>query len=473
LEVFIVLGVIFFIWNLVSKPSKPKQKSRKSRSSTYNKKTPYNSGKYQGRGSGRAPYVPINESSSGISIKSDAGYKGPFVPSGRRKSDFNYPENPNPQEFLVYLIASEDLGALKIGVGTSGRVLQLLNSTIRSEDGFENVGWKILRTAAFSEGPEDFESGRDAGYEAERRVLFYWRKYLRLSAKVSERDMGWAELDYLGRRGFHLTKGFTETVDIYSVCEVSTWKIVMSSPGYLGEGSSFYSGRDLKSNSSVAITTLTAPGYAQYKKSLTQGRSKANFSSNSDLASGDNEPAERTSHSGIHSIPRSQSIRKNKPMPKSDGTKDGKFWARIEKSSSGCWNWIGSMTTDAGYAQMLWEGKPQLAHRIAWKLQNGEIPNGDFLMNVCGKRACVNPEHWEHKKVEERNCLTPNCDGISIKKMVDGYCKRCDRHRDYEYKKNRPNPYMCINSKCKNPSGTVAFASLCQSCRRRKKAKGK
>ena len=232
MELLIALGVIFFLWNLFSKPAKSKQKSHKARTSTYKKKTSLNSGQYQGRASSRAPYVPINESSSGISIKSDAGYKGPFVSSGRRKSDFNYPENPNPQEFLVYFIASEDLVALKIGVGTSGRVLQLLNSTIRSEDGFENVGWKILRTAAFSTGPEDFESGRDAGYEAERRVLYYWRKHLKLSAKVSERNMGWAELDYLGKRGYHLTKGFTETVDINSVCEVSTWKIVMSSPGY-------------------------------------------------------------------------------------------------------------------------------------------------------------------------------------------------------------------------------------------------
>jgi hypothetical protein len=159
-------------------------------------------------------------------------------------------------------------------------------------------------------------------------------------------------------------------------------------------------------------------------------------------------------------------------MPKSDGPKDGKFWARVEKNPSGCWNWIGSMTTDAGYAQMLWEGKPQLAHRIAWQLQYEEIPHGDFLMNVCGKRACVNPEHWEYKKVEERNCLTSNCDGISVKKMLDGYCERCDRRRRYEYRKNRPNPYMCINPMCKNPSGTVAFASLCQSCRR-KKVRGK
>ncbi len=471
MEVLIALGVIIFIWNLFSKPVKKKPKSRKSSTSSSSKDSKFKSGQYQGRASSRAPYVPISESSSGISIKSDAGYKGPYVPSGRRKSDFNYPENPNPQEFLVYFIASEELGALKIGVGTSGRVLQLLNSTIRSDDGFENVGWKVLRTAAFSYGPEDYESGRDAGYEAERRVLHYWRKHLKVSAKVSERDMGWAELDYLGRRGFHLTKGFTETVDINSVCESSSWKIVTSSPGYLGEGSSFHSGRPLRSNTSAAIRSSTAPGYSSYKQSLTRDRSKASYSSNRDLISGDNEPAERTSHSGLGSVPKSPSIRKNKPRPKSDGTKDGKFWARVKKKSNGCWEWIGSIATDSGYGIMLWEGSPKHAHRVSWQLTHGEMPTGDFLMNVCGQRTCVNPEHWELKKKEERPCMTANCHGISIKKLVDGYCERCERRRRNEYRKNRPNPYACINPKCKNPSGTVAFASLCQSCRRKERGK--
>ena len=471
MELLIAVGVIFFIWNLFSKPTTKKPKQRRLNSYSDPKSSTNNSGYYSGRTSSRPSYVRISESSTGIPIKSDAGYRGPYVPSGRRKSDFNYPENPNPQEFLVYFIASEELEALKIGVGTSGRVLQLLNSTIRSDDGFENVGWKVLRTAAFSFGPEDYESGRDAGYEAERRVLFYWRKHLNLPAKVSERDMGWAELDYLGRRGFHLTKGFTETVDINSVCESSTWKIVTSSPGYLGEGSSFHSGRPLRTNISAAISSSTAPGYSSYKQSLIRERRKASYSSNSDLISGDNEPAERTSHSGIGSVPKSPSIRKNKPMPKSDGTKEGKFWARVDKKSNGCWYWIGSISTDAGYGQMLWEGSPRPAHRISWQLKYGEMPTGDLLMNTCGTRTCVNPDHWELNKLVERPCMTPNCEGISIKKLVDGYCEKCERRRKYEYRKNRPNPYTCINPNCKNPSGTVAFASLCQSCRRKERLK--
>lgn len=474
MEALFVIVALYFLWKFLSKPSKPKQRPRKNPSSRnhYGSSTSYGArGNATGGYSSRAPYSPISVSSSGIPIKSDAGYKGPFRPSGRRKSDFNYPENPNPQEFLVYFIGSEELGALKIGVGTSGRVLQLLNSTIRTEDGFENVGWKVLKTAAFSTGPEDFEKGRDAAYEAERRVLFYWRKHLKMGAKVSERDMGWAQLDYLGKRGFHLTKGFTETVEINAVCEVSSWNLVVQSPGYLGEGSSFYSSRTLNSNPNFSITTNTAPGYFEYRRSLSRDKARASYSTNSDLTSTDIEPAEKSSHSGLNSLPKRPSIRKNKPMPKSDGTKEGKFWARVKKIEGGCWNWIGSISTDAGYGQMLWEGSPRPAHRISWQLKYGEMPKGDLLMNLCGTRTCVNPDHWELKKIEERKCITPNCQGISIKKMVDGYCARCERRREYEYRKNRPNPYECTNPTCSNPSGTVAFASLCMSCRRKEAKK--
>lgn len=472
MEALIAIAAIYFLWKALSKPNKPKPKPRRQtpKSNSYASSS-YGAGRGQSSGyTNRAPYSPIDVTASGIPIKSDAGYKGPFKQSGRRKSDFNYPENPNPQEFLVYFIASEELGALKIGVGTSGRVLQLLNSTIRTDDGFENVGWKVLKTAAFSTGPDDFESGRDAAYEAERRVLYYWRKHLKQTSKVSERDMGWAQLDYLGKRGFHLTKGFTETVDINSVCEMSSWNIVVNSPGYLSEGSSLYSSRTLNSNPDFAIDTNTAPGYFQYKQSLNRDRTKASYSTNADLASSDEEPAERTSHSGMKSVPKSPSIRKNKPMPKSDGTKEGKFWARVEKIEGGCWNWIGSISTDAGYAQMLWEGSPRPAHRIAWQLLKGEMPSGKMLVNQCGKRTCVNPEHWEAHALDEkkeRNCLTPGCPNLSIKKMVDGYCAKCEAKRRREYRKSRPNPYKCLNSECRNPSGTVAFASLCMSCRRK------
>jgi hypothetical protein len=171
-------------------------------------------------------------------------------------------------------------------------------------------------------------------------------------------------------------------------------------------------------------------------------------------------------------IEKKQPIRQNKTMPKSDGTKEGMFWARVNENPNGCWVWNGSVTTDFGYAQMFWEGSPRPAHRIAWQIVYGSMPDGDFLINTCGLRTCVNPEHYEIKRRQERKCISENCEGISLSTTQDGYCAQCKRRRRYEYRKTRPNPFTCTSTKCSNPSGTVAFASLCMSCRR-KEAKGR
>jgi hypothetical protein len=473
MELLIVVTATIFFWRVFSTSSSRNATRQHKKQSHKKSNIKYRGGKegFSARSSDKTTFAPLSETKSGIPIKFDVGYRGPYRPSNRKVSDFRYPENPNPQEFLVYLIFSAELGALKIGVGTSGRVLQLVSSTIRTENGFENVGWKVLKTGSFSTGPENFETGRDRAYEAERRVLFYWRKHLLLPAKVSDRAMGWSQLLYQGERGFHLTKGFTETVDLYSVCEESTWNIVRGSPGYLGDGSSFYHTRELHRNSNFSISSTIAPGYREYSERLARDRNQSKKLSHEDMISVDDEPALRDSFKSLNAIPKTISTRINKKMPASDGTKEGKFWARVDKQENACWMWLGSISTDLGYAQMYWEGSERPAHRVAWQLRYGEMPTGDQLWNTCGTRTCINPEHWELRKTEAVNCASPECHELVLKVAnSSGRCDRCARRRRYEYRKSRPNPYTCINADCNNPSGTVAFASLCMPCRRRGKA---
>lgn len=63
---------------------------------------------------------------------------------------------------------------------------------------------------------------------------------------------------------------------------------------------------------------------------------------------------------------------------------------------TGCWEWTGS-TNGVGYGQL---GKGEVmgtryAHRIAWMLFVGAIPEGADLDHLCRNRGCVNPAHLE------------------------------------------------------------------------------
>ena len=40
-------------------------------------------------------------------------------------------------------------------------------------------------------------------------------------------------------------------------------------------------------------------------------------------------------------------------------------------------------------------GRTTMVHTAAYILERGPLPAGKRLANRCGRRACVNPEHWE------------------------------------------------------------------------------
>lgn len=65
---------------------------------------------------------------------------------------------------------------------------------------------------------------------------------------------------------------------------------------------------------------------------------------------------------------------------------------KIEVVPSGCWEWK-LCRTNKGYGKASFQGQLQLAHRIVYKIYNGDIPDGMFVCHSCDNPPCVNPEH--------------------------------------------------------------------------------
>ncbi len=79
------------------------------------------------------------------------------------------------------------------------------------------------------------------------------------------------------------------------------------------------------------------------------------------------------------------------------------FWDKVNKngpipdyepSLGACWLWLGAKVHN-GYGQLKRSGKMVRAHRYAYELLIGPIPDGLQLDHLCRIPNCVNPDHLE------------------------------------------------------------------------------
>lgn len=69
-----------------------------------------------------------------------------------------------------------------------------------------------------------------------------------------------------------------------------------------------------------------------------------------------------------------------------------RFWRRVVKTDS-CWIWTGHIHKKTGYGDLSYGGKHQGAHRVAYQIAVGPIPDRMSVLHHCDVRACVRPDH--------------------------------------------------------------------------------
>lgn len=68
-----------------------------------------------------------------------------------------------------------------------------------------------------------------------------------------------------------------------------------------------------------------------------------------------------------------------------------RFWSKVDRTGD-CWTWTGTRK-EGGYGQFHYGGKTTKAHRVAWILTSGAIPDGMCVLHHCDNPPCVRPEH--------------------------------------------------------------------------------
>lgn len=131
-----------------------------------------------------------------------------------------------------------------------------------------------------------------------------------------------------------------------------------------------------------------------------------------------------------------------------------RFWSLVEKTST-CWLWRGARkrvpNSENHYG--VFGGTALLAHRIAYTLLVGPIPDGHTLdhlreIGLCSSTLCVNPEHTEPVSSAEnsRRMQAPRlkptckwghprengkpCKGCNVMNVAKAQAKNPDKYRE-------------------------------------------
>lgn len=81
------------------------------------------------------------------------------------------------------------------------------------------------------------------------------------------------------------------------------------------------------------------------------------------------------------------------------------FWVKVAAGGEDeCWLWPGA-PDNTGYGRAPHDGKKDLAHRVAYVLSFGAVPEGLVVSHIesCANKMCCNPRHLEAVTQREAN----------------------------------------------------------------------
>jgi hypothetical protein len=81
-----------------------------------------------------------------------------------------------------------------------------------------------------------------------------------------------------------------------------------------------------------------------------------------------------------------------------------RFWTRVdERDRDGCWPYLECVMWN-GYGRFYRDRERgyAYAHRVAWELANGPIPEGGRIAHTCDNKACCRPAHLELRRARSQ-----------------------------------------------------------------------